>query len=383
MDSITQAALGGVVGELILGKKIGWKGMAWGLLFGTMPDLDVFFSPFMDEVAQLKWHRGISHSILLMFVAAFVFAKPLSLMHRKKGVTARRAGVFVFLVWSTHVLIDVFTTYGTQVWEPFSDARVSLNNLFIIDLFFTLPLLVCVLVTVCRLIWYVIRLIIFYRAPIGEREELPEMFTITGKGAKIALTLSCLYVLFSFTMKMKATEMIGSRMAKEIPGAELVQVAPTPLNTILWRGLAETEEGFWITYYSPFDVERPKWDYIPKHHQLAEPFQDEELFKGLEWFSRDYWVARRGADGKVVLIDMRFGELRDVESGLQVPMFQWHMSYDQEGNFTAPMLRPSTSMADNGQDGRKGSGLDIKASLGLMWDRIGGDLRAWQNTKPF
>lgn len=379
MDSITQAALGGVVGELILGKKIGCKGMAWGLLFGTMPDLDVFFSPFMDEVAQLKWHRGISHSILLMFVSASVFAKPLSLIHRKKGLSASRAGVFVFLVWSTHVLIDVFTTYGTQIWEPFSDARVSLNNLFIIDLFFTLPLLVCVLVTVVRLIWYLILLINFHRLSVGEKGECPEIFMVTGKGAKIALTLSFLYVIFSFTLKIKAVDMIESRMVEEIPGAQLVQVAPTPLNTILWRGLAETEDGFWITYYSPFDQERPKWDYISKQHQLAKPYRDEELFKGLEWFSRGYWVARRGSDGKIVLIDMRFGELRDVESGRQIPMFQWHMSFDQEGDFTAPMLRPSTSMDDS----EKGSGLDIKASLGLIWERIGGNLSAWQNTKPF
>ena len=31
MDSVTQAVLGGVVGELVLGRKIGGKGMVWGL----------------------------------------------------------------------------------------------------------------------------------------------------------------------------------------------------------------------------------------------------------------------------------------------------------------------------------------------------------------
>ena len=131
------------MGELVLGRKIGWKGMAWGLFFGTLPDLDIIVFPWLDRMEQLRWHRGISHSILMMVVAGFLFAKPLSLLHRKKEVSAKRAGWFVFLVWSTHVLIDVFTSYGTQVFEPFSDQRVAWSNLFIIDPLFTLPLLVC------------------------------------------------------------------------------------------------------------------------------------------------------------------------------------------------------------------------------------------------
>ena len=59
-------------------------------------------------------------------------------------MTPLRAGLFVFLVWSTHVLIDVFTVYGTQVFDPFHGYRASFDNLFIIDFFFTIPLLVAV-----------------------------------------------------------------------------------------------------------------------------------------------------------------------------------------------------------------------------------------------
>lgn len=398
MDSITQAALGGVVGELVLGRKIGWKGMAWGLLFGTMPDLDVFFSPFMTEAEQLKWHRGISHSLVMMFIATLVFAKPLSLVHRRKGVSLRRAGWFVLLAWSTHVLIDVFTTYGTQIWEPFSDARVSLNNLFIIDPLFTLPLLICVLITIIRLIIYLSRLLRHVCSSQKLRRPLPEEFQITGRGARLALTLSSLYVLFSFIMKMKATDIIGSRMAEEIPGAQLRQVAPTPANTILWRGLAETDDGFWTTYYSPFDQERPQWDYFPKHRELAEPFKNQDLFKGLEWFSRGRWIAREGPNKKIIFIDMRFGEVRipqpeqfpenDLKasnsqplktSGQQIPMFQWHMSYDQDGNFEAPMMRPRTTLDESGKE----SALNLKASLTLIMRRLFGNLKKWQSAQPF
>ena len=341
--------------------------MAWGLFFGTLPDLDILVSPFLDEVTRLKWHRGISHSILLMFVGAFVFMKPLSWLHRKRELSVKRAWWFVFLAWSTHVLIDVFTTYGTQVWEPFSDTRVSLNNMSIIDPLFTLPLLVCVLIAWIRVKWNVIEWI-KHRFFSGERPEEP---IFTGKAARIALTLSCLYALFSFGMKLRAMSVMEARMREEVPNAEMVQVAPTIGNTILWRGLAETEKGYWITYWSPFDQEEADWDFYPKKEALVEVFRDEELFQGLEWFSQGHWVARKLESEEILFIDMRFGELRDPASNGQFAIFQWHLSYDKDGDFQAPSYKA------------RPSNLEYSAWLSNLWARITGNLCKWQSAKPF
>lgn len=371
MDSITQAALGGVVGELVLGRKLGWRGMAWGLCFGTLPDLDVLVSPFLDDVTRLKWHRGISHSILLMFVGAFVFMMPLSWIHRERGLLMARAWWFVFLTWSTHVLIDVFTTYGTQVWEPFSEARVSLNNMSIIDPLFTIPLLICVLITVVRFTAFIVRVVKYMCAPGEERGERPQEPRFSGKVARIALVLSCGYALFSLGMKVRAMNVIKERVVEKFPEAELVQLAPTLGNTILWRGMAKTEEGYLVTYWSPFDDESAEWDFYPKNAQLAEPFREEALFQGLEWFSQGHWVTRRLPSGEIVLIDMRFGELRDPISGSQFAIFQWHLSYDEDGNFCAPSYK---SRPQN---------LDHWDLLSKLMGRILGDQSSWQNTRPF
>ncbi|MEN8694525.1 MAG: metal-dependent hydrolase [Akkermansiaceae bacterium] len=365
MDSITQAALGGVVGELVLGRKLGWRGMAWGLFFGTLPDLDILVSPFLDEVTRLKWHRGISHSILLMFVGAFVFSKPLSWLHRERELSTIRAAWFVFLAWSTHVLIDVFTTYGTQILEPFSDTRVSLNNMSIIDPLFTLPLLVCVLITCARVQWNVIRWI-KHRFASGHR---PEELVFTGRSARIALTLSCLYALFSFGMKLRATKVFEARMIAELPKAELVQVAPSMGNTILWRGLAETDKGYWVLHWSPLDQEQGKWDFYPKYETLTEHLRDEPIYQGIDWFSRGYWVARRFPTGEIQMADMRYGAFRNLKTGRQEPMFQWVLYYDQDGNFQSMQGRPSE--------------LDAKASLKLIWRRLTGHLSQWQSIKSF
>jgi inner membrane protein len=171
-------------------------------------------------------------------------------------------------------------------------------------------------------------------------------------------------------MKLRASEVIRARVLQEVPGGKVVQVAPTPLNTILWRGLVETREGYFITYWSPFDSDNeiPQWDYYPKYRELAEKFKGEPLFEGLVWFSRGHWVARRDQES-VVLIDMRFGELRDLRTQQQYPIFQWHMRYDEDGQFVAPSYRPQE--------------LDFKNSLGMIWNRLTGDLYSWQKIRTF
>lgn len=356
------------MGELVLGRKLGWKGMVWGLFFGTLPDLDVLVYPYLDRVAQLYWHRGISHSILLMVLASLLFAKPLSWLHRKRGVTAKEAGWFVFLAWSTHVLIDVFTTYGTQVFEPFSDQRVAFNNLFIIDLFFTLPLLFCVFYWPWKGVRHLIARRRWSRAG-ADPDEVPEFPVFSRRRASSALALSCLYVLFSFVMKMWAVDQIKGQVAEEIPNAKVIAVAPTPFNTLLWRGLIETEDAYFVTYWSPFDKKPGAFEYLLKSHELAKPFEGQALFEGLKWFARDHWIARAGPEGKVVFIDVRFGEVRDLENRQLLPFFQWRLSYNDEGKMEANSYRPRN--------------FRMKDALGLILERIGGHQERWESMEGF
>lgn len=368
MDSITQAALGGVVGELTLGRKLGWKGAGWGLFFGILPDLDILFYPFLDEVGKLKWHRGLSHSILVMILASLICAKPLARLHRNQGVSPRRAGWFVFFVWSTHVLIDVFTTYGTQVFEPFSDHRVAWSNLFIIDPLFTIPLLLCLLAWPLRSFRF-LRERREWKREGADPDEEPEFPEFSKRPAAIALSLSSLYVLFSLIMKSWAASQIEDQIKDTVQGGRLVAVAPSPFNTILWRGLIENEQGFFVTHWSPFDKGTPEFHYFPKHHELATQFEGKALFEGLKWFSRGRWIARPAEDGKVVFIDMRFGEVRDYSKKTLTPFFQWHMDYDDNGRMVAPAYRPRD--------------LEWQRTLIELGKRLLGRRREWEEFKSF
>ena len=68
MDSITQASLGAAVAHAAWHKPLGRKALLWGAFFGTLPDPDIVFFPFLDDVQQLYWHRGESHSIFFVLV---------------------------------------------------------------------------------------------------------------------------------------------------------------------------------------------------------------------------------------------------------------------------------------------------------------------------
>ncbi len=343
MDSLTQAVLGAAIGEVTLGKKLGWKAVLWGAFFGTLPDLDVLVSPFLDEAARLRWHRGISHSILVMILAPLLLAKPLAFLHREREVTFKNAAWMIFWVWSTHVIIDVFTTYGTQIYEPFSDARASTNTFFIIDPLFTLPLLIGIIA------------VLFFPKESGRRRK-----TIYS-----AVGISTLYVLFSFMMKFWALGQVKVQAAQDIPGGKVIAVSATPMNTILWRGLIESEQGYFVTYWSPFDEGPAHYDFTAKNPGLITPFNGEELMESLKWFSRGAWAAKKSPDGTISFIDMRFGEIRDQKSGTLRHIFQWGLNKKTDGTFQAVMNRPKE--------------LNIKPALSLIWKRMWGQRREWED----
>jgi len=317
VDSLTQAALGAAVGEAVLGKKLGNHAIIWGALFGTLPDLDVIVSPFLDTANRLEFHRGASHSLLIMVLASFLLAKPLAKLWKRQKISPARAGTFVFLVWSTHVLIDCFTVYGTSVFWPFSENRVALNHMFIIDPLYTLPLLV-------SLVW-----LAFQRT----KKQWKKRTGILRWG----LGLSTAYVAFTIAMKFLVSAAFDADLARREVSYDRRMEAPTAFNTLLWRSVVDRENEIWIGYRSVFD--RPpspvRWTVYPKRKEVIKPYENEREIKSLQWFSRGWWIARPHAKG-VWLADMRFGETRThgekpgtVDSKF---IFSWSFHPDAEGD---------------------------------------------------
>lgn len=116
MDSLTQIVVGIATAEAIAGKELKNRTFLYGAILGTLPDLDILANFFISEIDALLFHRGISHSILFFLIISpflgFLIAKIETKISYKKAV------FLVFMCLLTHVLIDLFTTWGTQVLWP-------------------------------------------------------------------------------------------------------------------------------------------------------------------------------------------------------------------------------------------------------------------------
>ncbi|MEP2777428.1 MAG: metal-dependent hydrolase [Luteolibacter sp.] len=340
MDSITQAALGAAVGEAILGKKLGNRAIAWGLLFGTLPDLDVIASPLLDTAGRLAFHRGASHSLLVMVIASFLLAKPLAKLWKREKISPASAGCFVFLVWSTHVLIDCFTVYGTSVLWPFSETRVAFNNIFIIDPLYTLPL-------VASLTW-----LAFHRS----KKQLPKRRRILKWG----LGLSTGYIAITLGLKFLVSAAFDADLARRNITYQRRMEAPTPFNTLLWRSVVDRGDELWVGYRSVFELPSTpiRWTVYPRESESLAPYEDQREIKTLKTFSRGWWIARPHKKG-VWLADMRFGETRTygdkpgaVDSRF---MFSWSFIPDAERD----RLRTSVRTIPDTKDTLRRIGLRI------------------------
>jgi inner membrane protein len=291
VDSITQATLGAAVGEMMLGRRLGNRALAWGAFFGTLPDLDVILAPFLNTGWNLWWHRGPSHSLVVMIAASWFLAPHLAKLWKREKISRARAGWFVFAVWSTHVLIDCFTVYGTSVLWPLPVGRVAFNNLFIIDPLFTLPMLVA-------LVW-----LAFLRT----KKQVPKRRKLNAWGLGIATG----YALLSIGMKFIASAGFEADLLRRGTVFERRMEAPTPFNIMLWRSVVDRGDEFWVGYRSVFESRATpvRWTIYPKGTAALAGLGDVKEARTLDWFTGGWWIARPHVKGAWVG-DLRFGESR-------------------------------------------------------------------------
>lgn len=289
MDSLTQIVLGAAVGEATLGRKVGNKALLWGAIAGTIPDLDVLYIKLIggDAIDEIVLHRGFSHSILFAFLMAPILGWLVNWLYKKKPQADFKGWTTLFF-WSifTHPLLDSLTTYGTQLFLPFSDYRVSIASVFVVDLFYTLPFLLCVIGV----------------SMLARTNSKRRLLNYVGLG------LSSTYLLIGLLNKYLATQVFEHDLAKKPDKMELVFTGVTPLNIVLWYGVAETEDSFHVGYYSLFDDNREiDWLAFQKNHQLLEGVENEYGIDRLKWFSDQLYVVSEQGNDTLNLYTMKFG----------------------------------------------------------------------------
>ncbi len=134
MDTLTHGLAGWLIARAIPSDPPRKEATAAVVIGSVLPDADNVASLLGSEL-YLRIHRGISHSLVGMAVASILVA--LLLYRYGKWKDLKKLTLLVFLGMLSHVALDLLNSYGTQIFQPFSDARLSFDLLFIIDLAFT------------------------------------------------------------------------------------------------------------------------------------------------------------------------------------------------------------------------------------------------------
>lgn len=284
MDSITHLFYGAAIAAAIAPAKHRRAALLAGAALNTLPDLDVFPLRFCDPVVEMTWHRGLTHSwFVLPFAAWAIWA----LFRRRGGRVAQEPARWfwaIFVCLMAHPLIDSFTVYGTQLFWPLPMKPMMWSSLFIIDPLFTLPWFAA-----CVVAWFA------WRRPLAD------------KTLYAGIALGVAYVGWSLVAKT-----IVDRQAERALAAMGLDQAPRfsvpmPFNTLLWRVVAMTPDGYAEGYRSIVADRGPMvFKTYPSDVQALHEAEGIEAVDRLAWFNHGFMRAD-AQDGRLVLSDLRMG----------------------------------------------------------------------------
>jgi inner membrane protein len=287
MDLITQGILGGVCAQLAGGRILKRRSLKFGIVAGVLPDADVFVKTIKGPFAVMIYHRGFTHSLWFAFVAAPIMGYIYSLFqpfYRSKKHLYALVAVF-FLALFTHPLLDLFTSYGTQLLAPFNRTRYGLNAVAIVDPLYTVPLLFGMILAQ---IWISRAVLI----------------------ASITLLITTGYLFAGLWINESAQRMALANLPFE--QSDLTHIfTDATLGQIFYRkAIVQTNKRICIAY-TPFGVgKRLDWNCVAKDHspQISK-LQTTWEAKLLTWFSRGQvlvWHNKEGGKNYVFLEDIRY-----------------------------------------------------------------------------
>ena len=357
MDTITQALLGAVVAEAGgFREKLGPRALGFGALCAAIPDLDIA-AAVAGEWATMIHHRGITHSL----VAYPVMAPALGWLHwrlrerdRRKRADESHADPpaaaaswhgwawLAFFALLSHPLLDVCTSYGTQLLFPLTDRRFAIDAVSIIDFLYTLPLVVAVLIS---------RSARFTRA----RARQIAVGVLAG---------TTLYLGIGLWQGERAKAWAAEELTAEGFEVATMRALPSRLNIWLRRILARDPAGnIRIGYVSTLAPRRPIpfMSVPPAEDPLVADALRSEHGELLIWFSGGMLSAEveRGPGGAIVhFSDLRFGAItRPNWGGMGAAAH-----YDSAGNLVGFHRERRFTDMD--------FGAELSATWAAMWGRL-------------
>jgi inner membrane protein len=282
MDLTTQLVLGASVGYAVAGKKAHKKAIFWGAVGGLIPDLDTLSALFLEPVDYLGVHRGFSHSILFAILISPLLAVFVERIHPILSFEKWTCLFFAAIV--THPLLDCFTNYGTQLFQPYSDYRVSFNSISIIDPIYTIP--------------FYMLLIYLLIGGYSERKYIVN---------KQILMLTSVYLLLTVVNKWSIHRIFQENLKHQGVEVKQMMTTPTLFNNLLWLGIIESNDTMYVGLYSHFDSSKDiTFVKLPSNKSWLHQFNGNPILEKLAWLSNDYYMLTN-ENNELHFVDLRFG----------------------------------------------------------------------------
>jgi inner membrane protein len=243
MDNVTHTLTGLALANAGLNRKTRFATLA--LVVGSnLPDIDVLWS-MRSGADYLKYHRGITHSILGAAVLAALLAAVIYYFGRrarprkKPGppLNARWLGILCLIALEGHVLMDFSNSYGVRLFEPFNSHWYAWDIMFVFD-----PLLLTMLFAGIA-VPALFRLI---------SEEVGASKPGFRRGAVFSLS----FLVLLWGVRDLAHRRVVQQLDSHVYGQQNpIQVGafPTPANPFEWVGVVETDTAYRVIPASALD----------------------------------------------------------------------------------------------------------------------------------
>ena len=282
MDPISQGTVGAAFAQSAANKNNIAKISIVGFLAGLAPDLDVLIQSSTDPVLFLEYHRQFTHSLIFIPFGALIVSTlifPLVI----KSLSFKTTYVASFLGYATHGLLDACTSYGTLLLWPFSNERITWNNISIVDPLLTIPALIFLAVAI---------------------KTSRRRFSFLAVGWIVSyLALGLVQYERALSSGIKLAQSRGH-------SAERMTLKPSFGNLILWKSIYQYGDSFYVdairagrtlTWCPGETIKIFDYQYhLPDLEKNSQQMKDIERFR---WFSQDYL----GFDGdKNLVTDVRY-----------------------------------------------------------------------------
>lgn len=329
MDILTQGILGAALAQSGSRQTETRIATFIGFAAGLLADADVFIQSSSDSLLNIEYHRHFTHSIFFIPIGALI-ATALLWLFVKNRISFQRLYWFSLLGYSLSGFLDACTSYGTHLFWPLSDERISLRVISIVDPVFTVALILAV--------------VLAYR----KRRSVIALYGLMFAG---------LYLSLAF-LQLNRAESVASQLASERGHSpERVIAKPTMANIVLWRSIYKDNGRIYIDAIRVGSNERVYAGESVKQFNIQEDLKqigtNTVLYKDIKRFNTfsDGYIALH-PDNSQILGDVRYSvqtnsirPIWGIEFDLQNP--QLHASFKTFREFNKDEINQFSAMLMN------------------------------------